>query len=161
MLVLLADYWFTNLIIYLSASATKACYGFHKLGISTYREKYCWDRSRPVIGNFEELRGAIYALSLVSTLVTLKVTWVMLSLQASGFQNQFYKTYFLNIEQEIFAVLTDTFHKPGFKLHVFVLQHLFYVVNIYTYMFICCSILWWLCVLVFDYYVCCHIRLMV
>lgn len=54
----------------------------------------------------------------------------MPSSQASGFQNQFYKTYFLNIEQEIFAVLTDTFHKPGFKLHVSVLQHLFYVVNI-------------------------------
>uniref|UniRef100_A0A6N2LZB0 Exportin-1 C-terminal domain-containing protein n=1 Tax=Salix viminalis TaxID=40686 RepID=A0A6N2LZB0_SALVM len=38
--------------------------------------------------------------------------------QASEFCNQFYKSYFLTIEQEIFAVLTDTFHKPGFKLHV-------------------------------------------
>ncbi|PPD77246.1 hypothetical protein GOBAR_DD25812 [Gossypium barbadense] len=38
--------------------------------------------------------------------------------QASEFCNQFYRTYFLTIEQEIFAVLTDTFHKPGFKLHV-------------------------------------------
>ncbi|KAL3837970.1 hypothetical protein ACJIZ3_022561 [Penstemon smallii] len=45
--------------------------------------------------------------------------------QASEFCNQFYRTYFLTIEQEIFAVLTDTFHKPGFKLHVLVLQHLF------------------------------------
>uniref|UniRef100_A0A6N2MYU8 Exportin-1 C-terminal domain-containing protein n=1 Tax=Salix viminalis TaxID=40686 RepID=A0A6N2MYU8_SALVM len=45
--------------------------------------------------------------------------------QASEFCNQFYKSYFLTIEQEIFAVLTDTFHKPGFKLHVLVLQHLF------------------------------------
>lgn len=45
--------------------------------------------------------------------------------QVSEFCNQFYKTYFLTIEQEIFAVLTDTFHKPGFKLHVSVLQHLF------------------------------------
>ncbi|KAM7463572.1 hypothetical protein LguiA_031693 [Lonicera macranthoides] len=45
--------------------------------------------------------------------------------QVSEFCNQFYRTYFLNIEQEIFAVLTDTFHKPGFKLHVLVLQHLF------------------------------------
>ncbi|KAG6576869.1 Protein EXPORTIN 1A, partial [Cucurbita argyrosperma subsp. sororia] len=44
--------------------------------------------------------------------------------QASEFCNQFYRTYFLTIEQEIFAVLTDTFHKPGFKLHVLVLQHL-------------------------------------
>jgi hypothetical protein len=61
--------------------------------------------------------------------------------QASGFQNQFYKTYFLTIEQEIFAVLTDTFHKPGFKLHVLVLQHLFCVVclySIYSVLYIIC-----------------------
>ncbi|KAG7550928.1 Armadillo-type fold [Arabidopsis thaliana x Arabidopsis arenosa] len=45
--------------------------------------------------------------------------------QQSEFCNQFYRTYFMQIEQEIFAVLTDTFHKPGFKLHVLVLQHLF------------------------------------
>ncbi|XP_022861573.1 protein EXPORTIN 1A-like [Olea europaea var. sylvestris] len=49
--------------------------------------------------------------------------------QASEFCNQFYKTYFLTIEQEIFAVITDTFHKPGFKLHVLVLQHLFCLVE--------------------------------
>ncbi|KAL2492946.1 Protein EXPORTIN 1A [Abeliophyllum distichum] len=49
--------------------------------------------------------------------------------QASEFCNQFYKTYFLTIEQEIFAVLTDSFHKPGFKLHVLVLQHLFCLVE--------------------------------
>ncbi|KAK2658465.1 hypothetical protein Ddye_004999 [Dipteronia dyeriana] len=45
--------------------------------------------------------------------------------QASEFCNHFYRTYFLTIEQEIFAVLADTFHKPGFKLHILVLQHLF------------------------------------
>ncbi|GLT29273.1 hypothetical protein SLA2020_041500 [Shorea laevis] len=49
--------------------------------------------------------------------------------QASEFCNQFYQTYYLTIEQEIFAVLTDTFHKPGFKLHVLVLQHLFCLVE--------------------------------
>ncbi|CAL1412310.1 unnamed protein product [Linum trigynum] len=49
--------------------------------------------------------------------------------QASEFCNQFYQTYFVTIEQEIFAVLTDTFHKPGFKLHVLVLQHLFCLVE--------------------------------
>ncbi|XP_042392932.1 protein EXPORTIN 1A-like isoform X1 [Zingiber officinale] len=49
--------------------------------------------------------------------------------QVSEFCNQFYRTYFLTIEQEIFAVLTDTFHKPGFKLHVLVLQHLFCLVD--------------------------------
>ncbi|AQK61475.1 Protein EXPORTIN 1A [Zea mays] len=57
---------------------------------------------------------------------------ILKNFEASGFQNQFYKTYFLTIEQEIFAVLTDTFHKPGFKLHVLVLQHLFYVVDSLT-----------------------------
>ncbi|XP_009417956.2 protein EXPORTIN 1A [Musa acuminata AAA Group] len=49
--------------------------------------------------------------------------------QVSEFCNQFYRTYYLTIEQEIFAVLTDTFHKPGFKLHVIVLQHLFCLVD--------------------------------
>ncbi|KAL3630785.1 Exportin-1 [Castilleja foliolosa] len=49
--------------------------------------------------------------------------------QASEFCNQFYRTYISTIEQEIFAVLTDTFHKPGFKLHVLVLQHLFCLVE--------------------------------
>ncbi|GLT70232.1 hypothetical protein SLA2020_423260 [Shorea laevis] len=49
--------------------------------------------------------------------------------QNSEFCNQFYRTYFCSIEQEIFAVLTDTFHKPGFKLHVLVLQHLFCLVE--------------------------------
>uniref|UniRef100_A0A1D1Z823 Exportin-1 n=2 Tax=Anthurium amnicola TaxID=1678845 RepID=A0A1D1Z823_9ARAE len=45
--------------------------------------------------------------------------------QVSDYCNHFHKTYFKTIEQEIFAVLTDTFHKPGFKLHVLILQHLF------------------------------------
>ncbi|KAH9607356.1 hypothetical protein KSS87_020127 [Heliosperma pusillum] len=49
--------------------------------------------------------------------------------QASEFCNQFYRTYFVTIEQELFAVLTDTFHKPGFKLHVLVLQNLFCLVQ--------------------------------
>lgn len=49
--------------------------------------------------------------------------------QASEFSNQFHRSYFLMIEREIFAVLTDTFHKPGFKLHVLVLQHLFCLVQ--------------------------------
>ncbi|XP_020080083.1 protein EXPORTIN 1A-like [Ananas comosus] len=54
---------------------------------------------------------------------------MMKNFQMSEFCNQFYRTYYLNIEQEIFAVLTDTFHKPGFKLHVLVLQHLFCLVD--------------------------------
>ncbi|KAJ7564270.1 hypothetical protein O6H91_02G010300 [Diphasiastrum complanatum] len=49
--------------------------------------------------------------------------------QSSEFCNQFHQSYFLTIEQEIFAVMTDTFHKPGFKLHVLILQHLFRLVD--------------------------------
>nr|XP_043627254.1 protein EXPORTIN 1A-like [Erigeron canadensis] len=49
--------------------------------------------------------------------------------QNSEFCNQFYRAYYVLIVQEIFAVLTDTFHKPGFKLHVLVLQHLFCLVE--------------------------------
>ncbi|XP_073009328.1 protein EXPORTIN 1A [Typha latifolia] len=49
--------------------------------------------------------------------------------QVSEFCNQFYRSYYLTIEQEIFAVLTDSFHKPGFKLHVLVLQHMFCLVD--------------------------------
>lgn len=51
------------------------------------------------------------------------------NLQKSEFCNQFFRTYYVQIEQEIFAVLTDTFHKPGFKLHVLVLQQLFCLVE--------------------------------
>ncbi|KAL3682847.1 hypothetical protein R1sor_000869 [Riccia sorocarpa] len=54
---------------------------------------------------------------------------MLTNFQASEFCNQFHQTYFLTIEQEIFAVLTDTFHKPGFKLHVLILQHLFCLVD--------------------------------
>jgi exportin-1 len=54
---------------------------------------------------------------------------MLTNFQASEFCNQFHQTYFLTIEQEIFAVLTDTFHKPGYKLHVLILQHLFCLVD--------------------------------
>ncbi|MCL7034658.1 hypothetical protein MKW94_004053 [Papaver nudicaule] len=60
----------------------------------------------------------------------LNLLLVMLkNFQASQFCNQFYRTYFVTIEQEIFAVLTDTFHKPGFKQHVLILQQLFCLVD--------------------------------
>ncbi|KAI5082300.1 hypothetical protein GOP47_0002043 [Adiantum capillus-veneris] len=54
---------------------------------------------------------------------------MLTNFQVSEFCNQFHQSYFLTIEQEIFAVLTDTFHKPGFKLHVLILQHLFCLVD--------------------------------
>lgn len=54
---------------------------------------------------------------------------MLTNFQVSEFCNQFHQSYFLTIEQEIFAVLTDTFHKPGFKLHVLILQHEFCLVD--------------------------------
>jgi exportin-1 len=41
----------------------------------------------------------------------------------------FYKTFYVDLLQEIFAVLTDSFHKSGFKLQVDILQHLIGVVE--------------------------------
>ncbi|CAH8336370.1 unnamed protein product [Eruca vesicaria subsp. sativa] len=60
----------------------------------------------------------------------LKLLLVLLKkFKKSDFSNQFYRTYFMQIEQEILAVMTDTFHKPAFELHVLVLQHLFSLVE--------------------------------
>lgn len=47
------------------------------------------------------------------------------SFSESEFCNQFFQGYYLSLVQEIFAVLTDTFHKPGFKLHAAILAKLF------------------------------------
>ncbi|GAX79005.1 hypothetical protein CEUSTIGMA_g6445.t1 [Chlamydomonas eustigma] len=47
----------------------------------------------------------------------------------SDYATQFHQTYYIQLMQEIFAVLTDSFHKPGFKLHARILHHLFYVVS--------------------------------
>jgi len=39
--------------------------------------------------------------------------------------NLFYKTYFLSLLQDVFYVLTDTFHKSGFKLQGTIFMHMF------------------------------------
>jgi len=41
----------------------------------------------------------------------------------------FYKTYFLSLLQDVFYVLTDTFHKSGFKLQATILLHMFTAVE--------------------------------
>jgi hypothetical protein len=41
----------------------------------------------------------------------------------------FYQAYYLHLMREVFAVMTDTFHTPGFKLHCRILQHLFAIVR--------------------------------
>lgn len=37
----------------------------------------------------------------------------------------FYRSYFLSLLQDVFYVLTDTFHKSGFKLQASILMHMF------------------------------------
>jgi len=41
----------------------------------------------------------------------------------------FFQRYYLSITQEVFAVMTDTFHKPGLKMHALILQLLFSLVE--------------------------------
>jgi exportin-1 len=41
----------------------------------------------------------------------------------------FHQAYYLHLLSEIFAVLTDTFHKPGFKLQARILHHLFSIIQ--------------------------------
>ncbi|KAI9334595.1 CRM1 C terminal-domain-containing protein [Obelidium mucronatum] len=43
--------------------------------------------------------------------------------------NAFYQTYYLNILQDIFFVLTNTFHKSGFKLQSVILAQMFQMVE--------------------------------
>ncbi|KAF8051123.1 hypothetical protein N665_1793s0009 [Sinapis alba] len=60
----------------------------------------------------------------------LKLLLVLLKkFKRSDFSNQFHRTYFMQIEQEIIAVMTDTFHKPQFEFHVLVLLRLFTLVE--------------------------------
>jgi len=43
--------------------------------------------------------------------------------------NSFYQAYLIPLLQDIFAVLTDTFHKSGFKLHARILQRMIHGVE--------------------------------
>ncbi|RKO87879.1 CRM1 C terminal-domain-containing protein [Blyttiomyces helicus] len=43
--------------------------------------------------------------------------------------NAFYSAYFLSILQDIFFVLTNAFHKSGFKLQIMILGHMFATVD--------------------------------
>lgn len=137
--ILFSPFWlqwaYSCLSCFWSTLAIEACNGLNHMGFPAHWEEYCRNRFKPFIGDVEELSGVVLYVFLHRLfhvtcwiLTGFWVTW-----QASEFCNQFYQTYFLTIEQEIFAVLTDTFHKPGFKLHVLVLQHLFCLV-IYLYM---------------------------
>ena len=51
------------------------------------------------------------------------------NVQASHVSNDFYRAYYLGLLQDVFSVLTDTLHKPGFKLHSQILATLFLAVE--------------------------------
>jgi len=51
------------------------------------------------------------------------------NVQASQVSNDFYRAYYLGLLQDVFSVLTDTLHKPGFKLHSQILATLFLAVE--------------------------------
>jgi len=54
---------------------------------------------------------------------------VLNNVQSSDIANDFYFGYFLSLLQDILGVMTDTFHKPGLRLHSQILQKLFHVVE--------------------------------
>ena len=54
---------------------------------------------------------------------------LMVSFSSSEHCNAFFSSYYLSLTQEVFAVMTDSFHKPGFKMHAQILQHLFCMVD--------------------------------
>jgi len=47
------------------------------------------------------------------------------NVQMSDIANDFYKTYFISLLQDILGVLTDTLHKPGFRIQSLILAKLF------------------------------------
>ncbi|KAJ3299754.1 Karyopherin transporter [Borealophlyctis nickersoniae] len=47
----------------------------------------------------------------------------------TSISNAFYQTYYISILQDIFFVLTNAFHKSGFKLQSMILLHLFEIVD--------------------------------
>jgi exportin-1 len=51
------------------------------------------------------------------------------SFAGSDVATQFHQQYYLQLLREVLAVMTDTFHTPGFKLHCRILLHLFGIVR--------------------------------
>jgi len=51
------------------------------------------------------------------------------NVQQSDVANEFYKAYFISLLQDILGVLTDTLHKPGFRLQSLILQKLFQILD--------------------------------
>ncbi|GLC60282.1 Exportin-1 [Pleodorina starrii] len=50
---------------------------------------------------------------------------LLVQFAGSEYATQFHQTYYLHLLNEILAVMTDSFHKPGFKSQARILHHLF------------------------------------
>jgi exportin-1 len=57
------------------------------------------------------------------------LTELLAQFERSEAATAFHQAYYLQLLRETFAVLTDTFHKPGFKMQARILHHLFGVVQ--------------------------------
>ncbi len=51
------------------------------------------------------------------------------NVQMSDIANEFYKTYFIALLQDILGVITDTLHKPGFRIQTLILAKLFNILE--------------------------------
>lgn len=51
------------------------------------------------------------------------------NISRSSVANNFFKSFYTSLIQDLFGVLTDTFHKPGFKLHATILAQFFQIVD--------------------------------
>lgn len=69
------------------------------------------------------------ALMLLGCTLILCLQDMLKSFASSEYGTQFHQTYYTLLMREVFAVMTDTFHTPGFKLHCKILLHLFSLVR--------------------------------
>ncbi|KXZ44730.1 hypothetical protein GPECTOR_63g55 [Gonium pectorale] len=54
---------------------------------------------------------------------------MLVQFAGSEYATQFHQTYYLHLLNEILAVMTDSFHKPGFKSQARILHHLFTILD--------------------------------
>jgi len=51
------------------------------------------------------------------------------NISRSSVANEFFKSFYISLLQDLFGVLTDTFHKPGFKYHATLIAQFFQIVD--------------------------------
>ena len=72
---------------------------------------------------------ALHSHSSIPVFFLLQLYELLQNVEKSDVANEFYKTYLVTIVQDVLAVLTDTFHKPGFRLQSQILAKLYGVVE--------------------------------